>query len=59
MEYLNSIQKNKILKVKNNLLKLKKCFRELKDRETKIRTVFQDLFPKSSVPLLPRPKKLF
>ena len=29
-EYLNSIQQNKILKVKNKLLKLKKDFRELK-----------------------------
>ena len=32
MKYLNSIQKNKILKVKNSLLELEKHFRELKDR---------------------------
>ena len=32
MKHLNSIQKNKILKVKNSLLELEKHFRELKDR---------------------------
>lgn len=36
MEYLNNIQKNKN-KGKEQLLKLKKEFRELKDRQIKIR----------------------
>ena len=31
-EYLNNIQKNKILNIKNCLLKLQIDFRELKDR---------------------------
>ena len=37
MEYLNSIRKSKIFKVKNILLKFDKDFRELKNREIKIK----------------------
>ena len=37
MEHLNSIQKYKISKTKNSFLKLEKDFRQLKDREIKIR----------------------
>ena len=37
MEYLNSTRKDKVLKVKNSILKVVKDFRELKDREIKKR----------------------
>ena len=42
-KYLNNMRKNQFLKVKNGLLELEKIFielkdRELKDRETKIKT---------------------
>ena len=57
LEYLNSIQENKILKVKNSLQKYRKDFRELKDRETKIRKEMGDLLTKP-ISLL-RPKKYF
>ena len=33
--YLNNLQKNQFLKVKNSLLELEKDFTELKDRELK------------------------
>ena len=44
MKYLTSIQKNKILKVRNSLLQFKKDFKELKDRETKISKKLEKLF---------------
>ena len=37
MELLNIIQKNKMVKVNNDLLKLEKGFRELEYREMKVR----------------------
>ena len=37
MEHLNNTQKNKILEVKNSLLKFEKDFTQLKDREIRIR----------------------
>ena len=37
MELLNIIQKNKMVKVNNDLLKLEKDFRELEYREMKVR----------------------
>ena len=33
MEYLNNMQENRILKVKNRPLQLEKKFKELKDKE--------------------------
>ena len=33
MKYLNNIQENRVLKVDNSLLELKKNVKELKDRE--------------------------
>lgn len=56
MEYINSIHKNKVAKVKNNLLTIEKYFRELK--EFKIREQMEDLFLKPIV-ILPGLKKLF
>ena len=58
MEYINSIHKNKVAKVKNNLLTIEKYFRELKDRQMKIREQMEDLFLKPTV-ILPGLKKLF
>ena len=46
MEYLNIILKNKELKVKNNLLKLEKDFRKLKDREIKLKRKWKTYLPK-------------
>ena len=37
IKYLNNAQKNKIQKVKNSILELKKYIKELKDRNIKIR----------------------
>ena len=58
MEYINSIHKNKVAEVKNNLLTIEKYFRELKDRQMKIREQMEDLFLKPTV-ILPGLKKLF
>ena len=43
-EYLSNIQKNKSLKIKNNLLNLQKKFIELKDREVKISRDIEELY---------------
>ena len=58
-QHLNSTQKNKILKTKNDLLKHEKDFRNGKDKEIKIKKKkkMEDLFKKPV--LLPRPKKTF
>ena len=50
MEHLNNTQKNKMLEVKNSILKLEKDFTQLKDREIRIRKEMEDLFTKP-VPL--------
>ena len=44
MKYLNNIPKNRILGAKNNLLELRKDFKELRDREIKIRKKLEELF---------------
>ena len=51
MELLNTIQKNKMVKVNNDLLKLEKDFRELKYREMKVRKELKDLLFKPPIPL--------
>ena len=56
MKHLNSFQKNKILKAKSSLLRLEKYFRELNNREIKIRKEIDDLFTKPV--FLSRPGKL-
>ena len=48
-KYLNNMQKNQLLKVKNNLLELGKDFielkdKELKDRELTIKREIEELF---------------
>ena len=48
-KYLNHMQKNQILKVKNSLLELEKDFialkdREFKDREVETKTELEELF---------------
>ena len=55
MEYVNSKQSNKTLKIKNDLLNLEKDFRKLNGREIKNSKELGDLFSKAPVPL-PRPK---
>ena len=55
MEYVNSKQSNKTLKIKNNLLNLEKDFRKLNGREIKNSKELGDLFSKAPLPL-PRPK---
>ena len=44
MKYLTSIQKNKILKVRNSLLQFKKDLKELKGREPKFFKKLEKLF---------------
>ena len=39
INYLNNMQRSRVLKVKNSLLELEKYFIELKDRELKYRKV--------------------
>ena len=39
INYLNNVQRSRVLKVKNSLLELEKYFIELKDRELKYRKV--------------------
>ena len=39
INYLNNMQRSRVLKVKNSLLQLEKYFIELKDRELKYRNV--------------------
>ena len=39
INYLNNMQRSRVLKVKNSLLQLEKYFIELKDRELKYRKV--------------------
>ena len=50
MKHLNSLRKNKISKAKSSLPRPEKDFRELQDREMKIRKEMDDLFTKP-VPL--------
>ena len=50
MKHLNSFRKNKISKAKSSLPRLEKDFRELQDREMKIRKEMDDQFTKP-VPL--------
>ena len=50
MKHLNSLRKNKISKAKSSLPRPEKDFRELQDREMKIRKEMDDQFTKP-VPL--------
>ena len=48
-KYLNNMQKNKFLKVKNSLLELENYFIEFKDREIKLKREIEELFFKPDI----------
>ena len=53
---IETARKIKLLKLENSILQFVKCFRELKDREIKIRKQLEELSTKPTP--LPRPKKI-